>query len=153
MQKFSPFSTSLSALVVCWFIMIAVLTGVRWYLLVVLIFISLMISDIEHLSFCLLAICVYFLVVSFQVPSPFFNWNVCQCWVLKILYSPGCCSSVDWVPAYKPKGRWFHSQSGHMSELQARSPVRGAWETTAHWCFSPSLSPSLPLCLKINKIF
>ena len=35
--------------------------------------------------------------------------------------------------------------------LQARSPVGGVQEATTHWCFFPSLSPSLPLSLKINK--
>ena len=29
-----------------------------------------------------------------------------------------------------------------------RSPVRGTREEAKHWCFSPSLSSSLPLCLE-----
>ena len=43
------------------FLVVAILVGMKWYLFVTLISVSLITNDVEHLFMCFLVICIYYL--------------------------------------------------------------------------------------------
>ena len=120
------------------------------------------------LLYLLVAIWNFFLGVPLSLDLRVVGWqgSVCLCEFIFLhswsIFFPRSDSrlTLPWLvwlsglsTGLQTKGSPFRFPVRAHPSCRPRSPVRGTQEATTLWCFSPSLSPFLSLCLKINKIF
>ena len=82
-------------------LIIAILMGMKWYLIMVLIFISLMVNDVEHLFIGLLVICISSWEKWLVKPLAHFNQSICLLffvcfyhWFVRVLSIYSRCKSL-----------------------------------------------------------
>ena len=96
------------------FLIIAIVVGGRWYLTVVLTWISLMTNDVEHLYICLLVICIYSLGKCLLRSFAIFKLDILSfyCWIFIYAGYWGICLPIrscgfySWVEKIPWRRKW-----------------------------------------------